>query len=595
MTPHASTLRLPERRTGAVLFGALAASTLVALGACGTPTVDGGASDPDAVPEVAAPDVTDTSPDAGPDVEADVDGDPRVFCDPENQSEDCPEGMVCHSRSRFCVDCLFTEERCSDEGAHESCPAPESIGIGDLEGGFWQSDPCPAQEACNPSTSTCEEVVCTPGLRRCRDPLTVELCNEVGTQRFEEACDTGKACYDDTCKRLRNNVLLLFDTSGSMTLPIDTTGLDKECKQSAVSCLEPPVCDDPDDPLMMFTLAKRIFAETLQGAIGGDSQFALQRFPQGERNNLGEYATIPPNCGSGWYAGAAKMTGDDDGHTTEGAGWFGENMDQVLVVPFPARSELDNTGQLLKWLDFEEKLGPGDIPCDTDVDCPDGGRCDETADEGRRCWYHKDPELRAAGVTPLGRSLYYAGEYLRRFVLVDGKPCNSSADCRSAGYVCDDGACRDPYHHCRDTWIIVFTDGEESEATDADPFFMPDVQAKRLAYGLGCDDHEDCRGGASCVDGVCLGPDQSLGGVPTWTDPQGYDALSRPDGSPISVRTAVLNFRRDASSGSLDNNDRIAIAGGGTSVDVYATDPEAMAQKLDELMARDLKCSPEDL
>ena len=74
-------------------------------------------------------------------------------------------------------------------------------------------------------------------------------------------------------------------------------------------------------------------------------------------------------------------------------------------------------------------------------------------------------------------------------------PCDADADCHNANYVCDKGKCKDPLRSCRDTVVILFTDGGESANNDYD---SPWVQAKRMSIGLGCDSDADCVGGATC-------------------------------------------------------------------------------------------------
>ena len=74
-------------------------------------------------------------------------------------------------------------------------------------------------------------------------------------------------------------------------------------------------------------------------------------------------------------------------------------------------------------------------------------------------------------------------------------PCDADADCHNANYVCDKGKCKDPLRSCRDTVVILFTDGGESADNAYD---SPWVQAKRMSIGLGCDTDADCVGGATC-------------------------------------------------------------------------------------------------
>ena len=115
------------------------------------------------------------------------------------------------------------------------------------------------------------------------------------------------------------------------------------------------------------------------------------------------------------------------------------------------------------------------------------------------CVVTTNAELRAVGATPIGKSLFYASEYLRHFVLVEGQFCEEDADCASSNHSCVDGQCHDEFAYCRENVIVLFSDGAETENVHIDDFFHPRVQAKRLFYGLGCQTDADCLSGAMCL------------------------------------------------------------------------------------------------
>ncbi len=337
--------------------------------------------------------------------------------------------------------------------------------------------------------------------------------------------------------------------------------------------------------MTLFSLSKQVFADVIASSIGGYSQFALQRFPQRESG------PNTANCWLGWYLPLEgnRMTGDDDSVDTTAGRWFSDNLSDVLVVPFPPRNTLDNTQALLGWLDFSERLGASDRACDNHLACGTG-RCG-TLNGERRCFYHTDHELRAGGETPLGKSIFYAGEYFRRFVRVDGKPCTSDASCGSAGYVCVDGTCADPYRACKDDFVILFTDGEETTYGDETSFFNPAVQARRLAYGLTCDEDADCRGEAACVGGRCVPPGATPASPPDYAPTTAAErALTNPWGHPVSVRTTVITLNANAA-----RNARIAAVGGGANLEVRASDPASFRLQLRAATAPNFKCEPEDL
>ncbi|MCA9517621.1 MAG: hypothetical protein KC635_21925, partial [Myxococcales bacterium] len=199
--------------------------------------------------------------------------------------------------------------------------------------------------------------------------------------------DPGKACYEGQCEFLRHNVLLVFDTSGSMWDYIDPPSAvaqnPSDCANTGAPCLDPfPACDDPEDPLTLITLAKRVFAESVQTSIGAFAQFALQRFPQVEAGSN------PANCSLGWYTvpDPPVLTGDDDAWATTAGGWFDQHLREAFVVPFPVRNNLDNGDDLLEWLDNVESLGASETPCNGNADCGTG-RCALLNGE-KRCFYH---------------------------------------------------------------------------------------------------------------------------------------------------------------------------------------------------------------
>ncbi len=593
--------RWPGAALTSLAPGALAlAAAAVFLAACEVPKIP-----PPDVPDVAA----DAAADAAPrDTGGADDASPFLACDRANGDADCPAGMFCHTLAEVCVDCLKRTERCGPTGALELCEEPRLLGPGAVERGFFEPVGCGPGEVCvtdGPISAHCAERVCEPLYKDCLDPTHTRQCTSDGAAWVEKTCGGGQACYDGACQRVRHNVLLIFDTSGSMNQYVNFPLYpDQACGDGVHPCLEPfPACEDPDDPITLITMAKRVFADNIEAAVGGHVQFALQRFPQRE------LLSKPGDCKSGWYfpTTGAVISGDDDAMSTQAGGWFDAGMGEAIIVPFPKQMDYENTDRLLEWFDMRELLGGTSELCNSNAECA-SGLCGEVS-AGKRCFTHTDNELRAAGETPLGKSLFYAGEYFRRFVRVDGKPCQTTHDCGSAGYLChrDDGVpadqpgrCVDPYAHCRDNFIVLFTDGAQNPARDPDDFFNPQNQAKRLAFGLGCQGDDDCRGGATCqcVEGtpdactarVCVGPGQDASTVPRYVAPPGLNALTTPDGEPLRVSVSVVNLAVHTTF----SNGKIARAGGGQVLDVSADDLDTFQQDLLDLMRPPTKCSPED-
>jgi hypothetical protein len=535
-------------------------------------------------------DTRDTA-DAGDDIGAETDT--SALCDPGAEVTGCPTGQFCETTARLCVECVGYAQRCvgeADRARRETCEPPRAAGIGLLtSGGFFESDPCGVGEVCESTgvvSAECRPKVCEAGFSTCVSGGRVSTCNASGTALLEQTCQAGRACYAGACEPVRHNVMLIFDTSGSMWFYLDRThtGTPFTCLAAGTPCMDDfPLCDDPADPLTLLTLSKTIFAEVVDEAIGGFAQYALSRFPQFES---------PANaagCMVGWYGMSERMTGDDDSVDTTTSSWFADNLGEVVAVPFPVRVTLDNSRELTKWLDNAELLGATEKTCSQNSDCGARGRCGDFNGD-KRCFEHENPELRASGQTPLGKSLFYAAEYLRRFVRVDGKACTTDASCGSAGYMCLDNQCVDPYRKCKDDYIILFTDGDESQHQSETEFFNPVVQAKRLAYGLDCTSDVDCRGGAACTAGKCLGPGQSYASLPEITAGAGVTSLSSPDGQPISIKTTTITL-----DGLARLNNRIAYAGGGVNVDVSSGDPASFRDLLYEAMTPNFKCQPEEI
>jgi len=231
-------------------------------------------------------------------------------------------------------------------------------------------------------------------------------------------------------------------------------------------CPQPwPMCETSDVPLSRLGHSKAVFQRFFSDrSVQLAGRFSLATFPQ---------TVIPFNngCSSSVYDFSTTITGDTDRHETEEA-WFVNHFREVIRVPFARSWNENNVNEILQWVDFVEVLDD-------------------------------NPELRATGLTPLGRSMFYVGEYFRHVVIVEGRPCVSDGDCGSQDYVCVDGACEDPLKHCRLNLLLVFTDGKDSTDPLIDSFYNPVVQARRMKFGLRCVNEGDCLGGAQCDGGYC--------------------------------------------------------------------------------------------
>lgn len=338
--------------------------------------------------------------------------------------------------------------------------------------------------------------ICTPGEQHCEN-LQLATCAPAGDGWSLTSCFAGQACLEDQCAPLRNNLIIVFDTSGSMANSVGG----KTCSVKAF-----PDCD-PAKGCSRMDKSKVAFAEVLKKIPVETTNLALFRFAQ----RVGTLTAT--SCYTGHYIGTDTLSGDVAGaqHVLADSAWYWDHLAQVLCVPFPttAQAALQAQPAILKWMDGAEELVKTATACaNASPSCQSDPKCGAGACCSGACWDHVDsPELRASGGTPIGKTLFYVSEYMRHRVVIDGKACITDADCNNPNYSCAGGACVDPASHCRQNVVVLFTDG--GELNDPTDFFAPLVSARRLAHGLACKAAADCVGGASCVAGRCVAADDT--------------------------------------------------------------------------------------
>ncbi len=350
-----------------------------------------------------------------------------------------------HAIATRCADGVIACEECGAAG--RQCVA---------EGGSAVCErACEGEEVCPPG-GACYAMMCCPNDRWCERGAQT-ICSDDGTEILVQPCVDGLDCFSGQCVPARPQVHVLFDSSGSMTwTPFGGEVLGKTW----------PLCDDPQAPQTRLGISKRAFTDLFADVQYEHVLFALQRFPQ-------RRSQLTPVCPDGAYEPQDMMTGHHGKYTVDeqsDGSWFAESMGEVLAAPFPRSGFESNRAELMSWLDFNESA-------------------DLTT----------DPEIRATGWTPLGTSLYYAAEYFRNYVVVDGLDCTLDADCRTSTHFCVDGLCADPNRFCRQRSIVVFTDGVDTSSLGS--WLDPVVQAKRLRAGLDCATAADCFTGFLCDEG----------------------------------------------------------------------------------------------
>jgi MYXO-CTERM domain-containing protein len=220
---------------------------------------------------------------------------------------------------------------------------------------------------------------------------------------------------------LRPNILVLFDTSGSMLYNQANDGS--------------PLCagaNQANGQTSRIYNMKHALRDALAEVGTDEANFGLMRFPQNE--SAAQAFTCPEghwnNTGTavGGTLGCRMTTQTDPGPQTTYGPWFDSGIAQSLLIPVTlsttglkpaAASDYDPTGanitSLYKWID--------------------------QSDSGMTGAANPDPELRIPpnNNTPLGRSLFYARMYFENYVYP-----------------------LDPRKACRQNIVIIATDGAET-------------------------------------------------------------------------------------------------------------------------------------
>jgi len=348
----------------------------------------------------------------------------------------------------------------TDAGAAAPDSAETNANAGD-SAGVQDGEPAPTQDIQQMDASdVAPSTVCTPGTQTCQG-IKLATCGTKGDGFIVTNCYPGMACVGGGCQPVPGNLVIVFDSSGSMDSAVVKKDGSKFC---AVSASTWPICEYgaatfPPGCTRMG-VSKSVFKQALAKLDDATTKMLLFRFPQKAST------TTKPSCASGYYTGQDKLSGDLGVETVSATtNWFWDNLNETLCEPFPANSSAKTKAGILKWMDGIESKVP------------------------------VDPELRPTGSTPIGKTLFYVGEYLRNRVIIDGQACTTDASCQNVNYVCQGGKCADAARSCRETVVILFTDGGE---TNSNSFFAPWVQAKRLSQGLGCTSSADCVGGTVC-------------------------------------------------------------------------------------------------
>lgn len=448
---------------------------------------------------------------------------------------DCRTDQDC-APSSFCIDSKCIADVCMP--GETRCYGVENVAMCKANGGGWNLSPCPDDTFCEhgkcvplnckPGSRTCDadnvvqcdehgvqyeqvedctktQQICLQGACKekgcaagdiqcgavasgpaaliCADPqkgLSVQACADTDPCTYDLcqagqgchnppkpdgiACGNGKWCYAGKCTARTSNLVIMFDTSGSMSFKVPG----KQCWEQTW-----PNCLPPHKQCSRMGVAKSVFGKALALIDETTTQMAMFHFPQlvlapGQKLSPKPpyFAPPEPTCSRGRYMGYLDMTGHAGQQVVEpDSTWYWSALHEILAADFPTSATVTSKAEMLRWMDGVEEYG-------------------------------LEPEMRASGGTPIGKTMFYVGEYIRNRIVIDGKPCKVDADCANPNYSCDGATCKDPMRDCRETTLVIFTDGGELNKPNL--FFSPWVQAKRLGYGLHCQTDGDCVGGAKC-------------------------------------------------------------------------------------------------
>ena len=299
----------------------------------------------------------------------------------------------------------------------------------------------------------------------------------------------GATAAPAAAQSLRPNILILFDTSGSMQLDATESWAGERVNETAGSCPAVPA----GKASRLFSLKAAIRAALAQ--VGTDeANFGLMSFPQLVDPTL----TQPPPAGDpsrgAMGFGCFDCTSEACGVGPVGHYYLDSTVGLGCRLSTDPANSLNSTAAepaYGAWFDTAisqalrvdlTKVAPGTKPAAADFDPPDANIAriyqfiDNTENAGpvANVAALTDPELHANGATPLGRSLFYARLYFDNFI-------NTSADPRRA---------------CRQNVVIVVTDGNDTCdnvsgsalnyqtcAQTGFSTFQPEVQACKLLRG----------------------------------------------------------------------------------------------------------------
>ena len=239
--------------------------------------------------------------------------------------------------------------------------------------------------------------VCNVGETKCAG-AQLATCGVYEDGWIVSSCFPGLTCAakdgKGMCVPVSNNLIIAFDTSGSMSskVPGCTKGL-----PSWPSC-------NPNQGCSRMDVSKVTFTKALAKIDDQVTRMALLRFPQ--KLN---FKKTNPSCTSGYYQGQSIISGETnpgpkgEEFVDESSKWYWQTVNETLCVPFPKDGQAKTKQQILKWMDGTESGGVvGSCASSSSITCNPAPGCSGTCCPGNQCWDSKDPEFRPTGGTPIG-------------------------------------------------------------------------------------------------------------------------------------------------------------------------------------------------
>ena len=187
--------------------------------------------------------------------------------------------------------------------------------------------------------------VCNAGETKCVGSK-LATCGVYEDGYIETNCFPGTTCSEGKCVPVSNNLIIVFDTSGSMNATVSG------CQASGQTW---PSCD-PAKKCTRMDVSKQVFKSALAKIDDKVTRMAMFRFPQ----RL--YKKSTATCMSGYYSGLSSVSGEtspgpkNQQFVDANSSWYWLSLKETLCVPFPSDGKAKTKEAIKKWMDGTEKI-----------------------------------------------------------------------------------------------------------------------------------------------------------------------------------------------------------------------------------------------